>query len=226
MLRKVALSLALVGLLAAPTAARADGPTPGPTSPPTTQLSYMYSNMGPGAGHGTISMGGRIYLILPTFDFGYKYGILDNLDFELHLSTLGILNMLETGVQARLLGDSGFSLGVRGDLAIQAVFLAVGDGAAGGVGFGLVPGLIASFGGESFQLTVAADFPLSLAGAASVSGGGSAASSGFGATLRPSVTAEFGVGVETTMYIQVQALVALSGGSGVFAPIIALGASW
>ncbi len=219
MIRKFVTSLALLGLLAAPTAARAEDGA-------TTQLSFMHSNMGPGAGNGTISMGGRIYLILPTFDMGYKYGILDNLDFELHLSTLGILNMLETGVQARLMGDAGFSLGVRGDLAIQAVFLAVGDGAAGGVGFGFVPGVIASFGGQRFQLTLAADFPLSFAGAASVSGGGSGAATGFGASLRPSVTAEFGVGVETSMYIQLQALMALTGGSGVFAPIIALGASW
>ncbi len=219
MFRKFAVSLALVGLLASPAVARADG------GGSATKLSFIHSNMGPGAGNGTISMGGRIYFIVPTFDLGYKYGILDNLDFELHLSTLGILNMLETGVQARLMGDSGFSLGVRGDIAIQAVFLAVGDGAAGGVGFGLVPGVIASFGSDSFQLTLAADFPLSLAGAASVSGAGSGAATGFGATLRPSVTAEFGVGVETTMYVQFQALVALTG-SGVFAPIIAIGASW
>lgn len=217
-------SLAGVALLAVLAAA--------PAAEAQQQSKFVYSPVGPGAGHGTISMGGRVFLFVPTFDLNYVRGITDNFDFVLNLSTLGVLNLADIGVRMRLVGtpDSGFSLGLKAAPTIVASFFAAAGEASGGFVFGLTPGVVLGFGSRATQFSLAAEFPMVLAGAGFVTGGGgggSASGTDFVPFLRPAATIEFPVGETTNMYVQAQAYVALkSVDTGFIGPIIALGAAW
>jgi hypothetical protein len=191
---------------------------------------FVFSANGPGAGKGAIGMGGRVYLIVPTFDLNYVRGFSDNFDFVLNLSTLGVITFSDVGVRFKLAGsrESGFALALKAAATPVFYFLSVGSGTSGGVAFGATPGIVASFGGQTTQFSLGFDFPMFFGAAAFATGDGnsSSASTGdFTPTLRPSATIEFPVGDTTGMYVQAQGIIPLEDG-GVLAPIIAVGAEW
>lgn len=61
---------------------------------------FIYAATGPGQGEGVISLGSRGFIIseftyvpLPTFELNYVRGLTSALDFELHVTTLGVLTL-------------------------------------------------------------------------------------------------------------------------------------
>jgi hypothetical protein len=198
------------------------------------EQNFVYSAVGPGAGHGAISMGGRVFLIVPTFDLNYARGITDEFNLLFNLSTLGIISLMDLGVRYRLLGnlDSGFSLALKGAVTAAVLFVAAGSNAAGGGIFGATPGIVASFGGRRTQFSIGADVPIVFAGGTFFTGGNAGGSAGTTDTivlLRPTATLEFPVGETTNMYVQAQfySVLAPSNANTTFVgPIFAVGAVW
>lgn len=214
-----------------PEATPGDARVTGTLAPRPAGHRFVFSAVGPGEGHGAVGLGGRVFLILPTFDINYARGITDNLDVILNASTLGIITLADVGIRYRFVGgaDSGFSMAVKAAATPFLFFVAVADGAAGSVAFAATPGLVASFGGETVQFSLGVDVPMLLAGATAIAGGGSGATSsgtGFEPIVRPSATIEFPVSDTTNMYIQASAYVAPQLDGFVMGPIMAVGASW
>ncbi|MCK6545210.1 hypothetical protein L6R52_05025 [Myxococcota bacterium] len=229
-------ALTLAALAASPMAARADDdfdPSAGAgnTMSRPHPSSFVFSAIGPGAGNGTIAMGGRVYLILPTYDLHYIRGLTDRLDFVFDLSTLGVISEAGLSLRFRLLGeqDSGFALGVKAGVTPLFAFIAAADNAAGGVAFAATPGLVASFGSRTTQFSLGLDAPIYFGAAAFATGddSGSGSTSGTTVTLRPAATIEFPVSATTNMYVQASGIVFTeSEASGFFGPILAVGAAW
>lgn len=230
-------ALTLAALLASPLTARAEDdfdPSAGAgnTMSRSESSHFTFSAVGPGQGNGTIAMGGRVYLIIPTYDLHYIRGLTDRLDFVFDLATLGIISEAGLSLRFRLLGDlgSGFALGVKAGVTPAFVFVAAASNAAGGVAFAATPGLVASFGSRTTQFSLALDAPIYFGAAAFATGdgdSGTGASSGTTVTLRPAATIEFPVSDTTNMYVQASGLVFTeSEASGFFGPILAVGASW
>jgi hypothetical protein len=186
-------------------------------------------------------MGGRAYVAVtagsggyggsvvpvPTFDLNVVHGFTDALDFELRLSSLGLINLLDLGLRGRL-GDAAFSVAGR----LDATVLALTAFSAGNVAiFGVTPGIAVSFGDRRSQFTLGSDVVLAFAAAANDGegsfGGATSHPVGF---IRPSATYEFGVGKKNTMYLQAGAYVTAFTGdpsaNGFVVPVFAIGASW
>lgn len=195
------------------------------------QSYFLFSPIGPGAGNGTIGMGGRVYLVIPTYDLNYVRGIGDAFDFVLNLNSLGVISIADIGVRFRLVGepDSGFSMALKAAGTPVVFFIAVGGDTAGGFFFGLTPGVAFGFGSRSTQFTIGFDVPIFLGSAGFVTGDGDSrteSSSGVATVLRPSATIEFGVSEGLNMYVQASAYVATEGEGGFIGPILAVGAAW
>src|SRR5262245_53670433 len=60
---------------------------------------FIVSPFGPGEGFGTIGMGGRVYLIIPTYDLNYVRGLTDEFDFVLNINTLGVITFADIGLR-------------------------------------------------------------------------------------------------------------------------------
>ncbi len=216
-------------------------PPPAPAkSPPTVaetekkpeppQSLFIFSAIGPGQGHGTIGMGGRVYLFVPTYDLHYVRGLTNSLDFFFSLNSLAIINLADIGLRFRLFGDpdSGFSFALKGSATPFVFFIGVGGTGAAATAIGATPGALVSFGGRSVQFTFSFDVPIFFGGAFIASGSGSSSSgSNFQVTevFRPAATIEFPASVNSTnMYVQAAAYISNSG--QFFGPILAVGAAW
>jgi hypothetical protein len=194
---------------------------------------FIYSGMGPGAGEGVISLGGRgfivpaaTYIPLPTFELNYVRGLSSAFDLELHVSTLGLLTFADFGTRFRILGDERASLALRADLTglLLAVANNNGSGAAGAGG--VTPGVIFSFGSRSTQFVLGCDAPMILGAALASSNGQGGSASGFGWGLRPSATLEFPVGLSTNMYVQAAVWIMRPDVDAQVMPTLAVGAAW
>jgi hypothetical protein len=95
---------------------------------------FVHSANGPGSGRTTVNLGVRTYVpslaevnvVLPTVDLNVVYGINRTLDYELRVSTIGLLSLIDTGVKFRIVGDHAIALGGRLD-ATGLLVVAPGD---------------------------------------------------------------------------------------------------
>lgn len=199
-----------------------------------TRGSFVHSVNGPGASRTAINVGLRTYAptlndvdaVLPTVDLNVVHGLSRSLDYELRISTIGILSLVDTGVKVRVLGNQAFALGARLD-ATGLLFILPGDDGTETAGlFGVTPGVLMSTGGRRFQLSAGLDVPIVLGAASNVGGiRATADDSIFGYILRPWVGAEFPLSRSTTMSVQAQAYVSTIEETTV-APNLAVGISW
>ncbi len=202
------------------------------TSEAQTHGGFVYSATGPGISRTSINLGVRAYtpavdqidVVLPTADLSLVYGINDALDYELRVSTVGILTLIDTGVKVRILGNRNLALGARLDASGLLAVLPKDDGTEVSGLFGVTPGLILSTGGRRFQISAGLDLPVVL-GTASDLGGVRATGpdSVFGYVLRPWVGVELPIGRTTNLSLQAQAYVSTLGDTTAVAPNLALG---
>src|SRR6202044_3328085 len=84
-----------------------------------------YSAFGPGQGQTVLGLGGKVFVLtandtaypLPAFALDLAYGLEPDVDYQLHLSTVGVLTLLETGLRARILTGAHWGLAANGALA-------------------------------------------------------------------------------------------------------------
>jgi hypothetical protein len=195
---------------------------------------FVHSANGPGSGHTAVNLGVRTYApslaevkaVLPTVDLNVVHGLNRSLDYELRVSTIGLLSLIDTGVKFRIAGDQNIALGGRVDLT-GLLFVVPNDGHTDVAGlFGVTPGVILSTGGSRFQISAGLDVPIVL-GAASDVGGIHATAEGspFGYVLRPWLGVEIPIASSAGLSIQAQAYVSTIGETAV-APNLALGITW
>jgi hypothetical protein len=198
---------------------------------------FIYSGIGPGVGEGVISLGGRAFVLptaeyipIPTFEINYVRGLGQALDFELHISTLGLITFADLGARIRLLGDERASLALRADATGILIAVAGNNGGVAGGAGGATPGLIFSFGNRSTQFVLGCDTPMYFGAAvlATNSNNGTSGGSGSGVSfnLRPSATLEFPVGQSTNMYVQAAVWIIRPDASATVMPTLAIGAAW
>lgn len=201
------------------------------------QSAFVHSALGPGASKTAVNLGIRAYAptvdnigdgALPTVDFNLVHGINNTFDYELRISTLGLISLIDTGIKARLIGGNNFSVGARlGASGLLVIIPAGEEGAVGGL-FGITPGVVASLGSSRFQFSAGLDVPLLLGAAAASDIGGVQATGGdsvFGYVLRPWIGVEFPIGTTVNMTAQAQAYVSAIDKTTV-APNLAVGISW
>jgi hypothetical protein len=197
---------------------------------------FIYSGMGPGVGEGVISLGGRAFVVpsaeyvpIPTFEINYVRGLTSALDFELHVSTLGIITFADLGARFRLLGDERASLALRADATGLLIAVAGSNGGVAGGAGGVTPGVIFSFGNRSTQFVLGCDAPMYFGAAAFVSNNNNDTTGGSGTglsfNLRPSATLEFPVGQSTNMYVQAAVWILRPDNPEVM-PMLGIGAAW
>lgn len=177
-----------------------------------SQRHFVHSAIGPGDGHGTISLGGKAWSFedgaaLPMVDVSYARGVSNRFDIEARLSTVGVLSFLDAGLRYRVAGDEDLSLGVKAGATAIGVILPLDDNQAGIAG-GLSPGVVLSGGSRDVQLSVGIEAPIYL-GAASIRG---ETATGVLGTLRPSVALEIALGNSSALYLQGQYWLALGEG--------------
>ncbi|MFO0722559.1 MAG: hypothetical protein U1E65_02170 [Myxococcota bacterium] len=214
------LSALLLGALALPAAAE--------------DSSYVFSPVGPGAGHGAIGLGGKLHMVVPTsyipvptFDLNYVRGFTENLDLRFTLDSLIVANYADLGLRLHF-GSPEFSFGINAGLT--TIFMVIGgkDGGGAAVAVAGTPGAFIGFGSRSVQVSVGADVPMFFATGAIANLGGSSNSaglSGFALTVRPSIAVEFPVSGSTNLYIQGSAMI-IPDASFAVGPMLAVGAAF
>lgn len=195
---------------------------------------FVQSANGPGTSKTAVNLGVRTYaptlddidVVLPTIDFNLVHGINRAIDYELRVSTVGLLTLLDTGVKFRIVGNQHIALGGRLD-ATGLLFVNPGDDETDVAGlFGVTPGVILSAGGERFQISTGLDVPIVLGAASNVGGvRATGPDSPFGYVLRPWLGVELPVGYRVNLAVQAQAYVSTIGGTAV-APNLAVGITW
>jgi hypothetical protein len=195
---------------------------------------FVHSANGPGSSRTTVNIGVRTYapsladvdVVLPTVDFNLVHGINRTLDYELRVSTIGLLSLIDTGVKFRIAGDHAFALGARLD-ATGLLLVVPGDDETEVAGlFGLTPGLILSTGGPRVQISAGLDVPIVLGEASDVGGvHATGPDSPFGYLLRPWIGVEVPISNSASLSLQAQAYVSTIGETAV-APNLAAGISW
>jgi hypothetical protein len=195
---------------------------------------FVHSAVGPGAQRTAVNVGIRTYVptlddvdvVLPTVDFNLVHGINNTLDYELRVSSIGVLSLIDTGVKFRIAGGHAFSLGGRLN-ATGLLFVIPRDDETDVAGlFGVTPGVILSAGGRRFQISTGLDVPIVLGKASDVGGiHATGEDSPFGYVLRPWAGVELPISRSASMSIQAQAYVSTIGETAV-APNLAVGISW
>ena len=198
-----------------------------PTAHAERDTPFVYAARGPGVGKGAISLGGRVYLPvssdpfvpIPLFELNYVRGLASIFDFELHVNSLLIASIVETGVRIRAVDTKSFSIALRANGLLTLLAIGGSSGGAAAAG-GASPGVIASFGGDT-QISLSFDVPMIFG--VTVSGIGSG--SGFAYLLRPGISAEFPVGEDVNLYFSMQLY--MSTQVDFFAlPTLGVGAAW
>ena len=195
---------------------------------------FVHSANGPGSSRTTVNLGVRTYapslkdvdIVLPTVDFNLVHGLNRSIDYELRVSTIGLLSLIDTGVKFRIAGDHSFALGARLDVTgLLLIEPGKEDTDVAGL-FGLTPGVILSTGGTRFQISTGLDVPIVL-GAASDVGGVHATGpdSPFGYLLRPWLGVEVPISNSASLSLQAQVYISTIGETAV-APNLAAGISW
>jgi hypothetical protein len=189
---------------------------------------FVYSAMGPGAAHGAISLGARGVLIasgkqieggLPFADVVYARGLTDRLKLNVGLTSLGLLNFADLGLQWRFLSTRDGTLGLSAKAGATTIF-GFSDFAgtnAGGL-FAATPGLAINLGSRDVQLTLGADVPLFFGSAFT----GVGAESGFSPVLRPNASLEFAVTDNFGLNLGANVMIPLNGNAG-YVPSVSLG---
>lgn len=189
---------------------------------------FVYSAMGPGEAHGAISLGARGVVIasgtkieggLPFADIVYARGITDRLKLNVEITSLGLLNFADLGLQWRFLSTRDGTLGLSAKAGATTIF-GFSDFAgtnAGGL-FAATPGLAINLGSRDVQLSLGADVPLFFGAAFT----GVGAESGFKPVLRPSAGLEFAVSDSFGLNVGANVLIPLNGSDG-YVPSVALG---
>lgn len=199
-----------------------------------TRGPFVHSVNGPGPSRTAINLGVRTYaptlddvdVVLPTVDLNLVHGLNRSLDYELRVSTIGLLSLIDTGVKFRIVGNQAFALGGRLDATGLLFILPEDDGTETAGLFGVTPGVIVSTGGRRFQLSAGLDVPIVLGAATNVGGVRATADDSIvGYILRPWVGAEFPLSRSTSMSLQAQAYVSTIEETTV-APNLAVGISW
>ncbi len=182
---------------------------------------FTYSPIGPGRGHDVLSLGGRLFFILPMVDARYMYGLSDRTDVSLHLSTIGTESIFDFGGKVRLFGDaaSGFSMALKGS---GELWFAFKDN--GGIVAAATPGLVLGVGDESIQFSLSADFPMFFANAGFRGGFGGALTQ-FAPFFRPVAAIEFPIGKDVNLFVEASAYMLLTPFRA-YAPILVVGAAW
>ncbi|MBI4822439.1 MAG: hypothetical protein HY791_39630 [Deltaproteobacteria bacterium] len=188
---------------------------------------FLYSPVGPGQGESVFGVGGRVYLFIPTFDLHYVRGLTDYLDLYFDLNSLVVINQVDLGLRARLVGDasSRFSMALKAAANPTFLFLKFRD--AEPVSFAATPGIVFGFGGPTTQFTVGFDLPIYF-GSAGFAAGESGAPPGSKVQLvgRPNIGVEWRVGDSANMYIQASSLIGFSDSVSDFVgPIVGIGAA-
>ncbi len=217
-----ALSLALAGLAAPAAVAHAE------------DAPFIFSPVGPGAGHGAIGLGGKVHMVVPElyvpipfFDFHYVRSFTENFDLRLSLNTLLVANYGDLGVRLHF-GGPEFSFGLNASLTTFFVVFGGKDGGGGLASFAATPGAFVGFGSPTFQFSIGADVPLFFAAGAFANIGGDSAGTGltgFKAMVRPSAAIEFPVSASTNLYIQGSAMI-IPDVKFIVGPMLAIGASF
>ncbi len=189
---------------------------------------FVYSGMGPGQAHGAISLGARGVLIasgkqieggLPFADVVYARGLTDRLKLNVGLTSLGLLNFADLGLQWRFLSTRDGTLGLSAKAGATTIF-GFSDFAgtnAGGL-FAATPGLAVNLGSRDVQLSLGADAPLFFGAAFT----GVGAESGFSPVLRPNVSLEFAVSDNFGLNVGANVLIPLKSNAG-YVPTVSLG---
>lgn len=216
------LSLALAGLAAAPAIAHAE------------DAPYIFSPVGPGAGHGAIGLGGKVHMVvpelyvpIPTFDLQYVRSFTPNFDLKLSLDTLLVANYGDLGVRLHF-GGPEFSVGLSASFTTMFVVFGGKGGGGATASFAATPGAYLGFGSPGFQFSIGADVPLFFAAGAIANIGGDSASgglTGFSPMIRPSIAIEFPVSASTNLYLQGSAMI-IPDAKFVVGPMLAIGAAF
>jgi len=216
-----ALSLALAGLAAPAAVAHAE------------DAPFIFSPVGPGAGHGAIGLGGKVHMVVPElyvpipfFDFHYVRSFTENFDLRLSLNTLLVANYGDLGVRLHF-GTPAFSFGLTASLTTVVVVFGGKDSGGAAASFAATPGAFVGFGSHSFQFSIGADVPMFFAAGAiaNIGSSGSAGLTGFSPTVRPSIAIEFPVSASTNLYIQGSAMI-IPDAKFIVGPMLAIGASF
>ncbi len=194
----------------------------------TRRKPWLFSNIGPGPGEDIIGMGGRVYIIVPSYDVHWLRGLTDKLDFRLDLASLGLISVFDFGLRYRVFGNETFSFGLYGGLKSLLVLLLVLDSSSVGGAIAMKPAANFSFGGESIQVSAELAVPVAFLAGGINSGSRNESAVGLFPGVEPSVSIEFSISEIRTMYIKVAGLYFADGVTGglTLVPIASLGAAW
>ena len=82
---------------------------------------FQYSAYGVHGGKGMIALGGKTFIFIPMFHFGYARGLSDSFNLTVDVDTLGVFTFADLGFKLRLMGSYGFSLGLKAELNMMVL---------------------------------------------------------------------------------------------------------
>ncbi|MFO0722627.1 MAG: hypothetical protein U1E65_02510 [Myxococcota bacterium] len=183
-------------------------------------LHSAYGARGSGEGHGSVAVGGGVYLFnsgrlgtlpAPVLTLGLSYTSSHLVDLYLDVDG-GVLTQGPAGL---IFAEAGVAIRPTPEGSPVAIGLRVAPTALIGIGkgslglMGVAGGLFAGGGNNQVQFSAMVDFPMFFALVGDVSG------TGFAASVRPGVVLDVAATDALTVFLRANTLIGLSGGLGV-----------